>query len=331
MVKKVTFIIGVWLCMIAETTDAAGFQLEGEIIIPQEAGALYSGLQVPYIKQLHINTWGTGQAMGSVDNTGNSSHYDFEGDGVPEILSVQTLSIATSIKIYDGATFKLKYTVVIDSGSIKNTEDGSCVAFIDVDGDGVRELAGEFQFYSSDIDPMTGSRHPVESRLLFIDVRTGQIKYSLQAYHPLYSPDGYTGYAFYDIDNDSYPEVLCRWHDSTLDKLRIYGHKGTLTKQPVPGLAKQQLPNIFNSPNPFTGSTKIEYYITNKEDNVVLDIFDLEGRIVRTLVNQKQKMGEYNVVWDGKGESGRQLAAGDYYFRLKVGDFVSTKKTISLK
>jgi hypothetical protein len=328
MVKKVALILGIWLCMIPEPADAAGFQLEGEIIIPEEAGAQYFGLQVPFIRQLHINYWGTGQVFASTDNTGNSSYYDFEGDGVPEILSVQTLyPYATNIKIYDGSTLKLKYTVVIDSAMINRTEDGSCVAFIDVDGDGARELAGEFQFRTS-TDPLNSSTC---NRLLFIDVRTGRIKYSLQGYRSPQYPDGYEGYAFYDIDNDSYPEVLCRWYDSTLQKLRIYGNKNTLVKQPVPGLAKQIAPTIFNSPNPFSGSTKIEYYVTNKEDDVVLDIFDLEGRTVRTLVNQKQKMGEYNLVWDGKGENGRRLAAGDYYFRLKVGGFVSTKKTISLK
>lgn len=328
MVRKVAFIIGIWLCMIPKTVDAAGFQLEGEITFPKEPGAQYSGLQVPFIKQLHINNSGTGLLMGSTDNAGTSNYYDFEGDGIPEILSVQTLyPYATNIKIYDGATFKLKYTVVIDSGLINNTEDGSCVAFIDVDGDGVRELAGEFAFRTS-TDPYNSSTC---NRLLFIDVRTSRIKYSLQGYHQPYCPDGYVGYAFYDIDGDSYPEVLCRWSDSTSIKLRVYGNKSTLVKQPASGLAKQMSPTISNSPNPFSGSTKIEYYVTNKEDDVTLDIFDLEGRTVRTLVNQKQKMGEYNLIWDGKGDNGRTLAAGDYYFRLKVGNFVSTKKTISLK
>jgi hypothetical protein len=52
---------------------------------------------------------------------------------------------------------------------------------------------------------------------------------------------------------------------------------------------------------------------------------------VLTFVNERQKMGEYNLLWDGKNESGRKLAAGQYYFVLKAGKFISTRRSISLQ
>jgi flagellar hook assembly protein FlgD len=66
-------------------------------------------------------------------------------------------------------------------------------------------------------------------------------------------------------------------------------------------------------------------------DDVFLNIYDSEGRAVRTLVNKKQPMGEYSVVWDGKDDNGQSIASGQFYYQLKVGSFISTKKVIAVK
>jgi hypothetical protein len=146
------------------------------------------------------------------------------------------------------------------------------------------------------------------------------------------SPDGYISYAFYDIDNDHYPEVICNWESDTIlpGRLRIYGSGASGINSPGQPLAKQNTPLLKNMHNPFLGSAKLEYYVTGL-DNVFLNIFDSEGRAIRTLVNKKQPMGEYYLIWDGKDDSGHPITAGQYYYQLKIGNFISTKKVIAFK
>ncbi|MFH1069292.1 MAG: FlgD immunoglobulin-like domain containing protein [Candidatus Glassbacteria bacterium] len=97
------------------------------------------------------------------------------------------------------------------------------------------------------------------------------------------------------------------------------------------------LPKAFslsqNSPNPFNPSTTISYAIPEQTGQlqVVLNVFNLRGQIVRTLVDQPQAAGAYNVNWDGTDSQGRRISSGVYFYRLQAGDFVSTRKMVVLK
>lgn len=85
-----------------------------------------------------------------------------------------------------------------------------------------------------------------------------------------------------------------------------------------------------NYPNPFNQSTKIEFNLANS-GFVSLNIYDLLGRKIQTLVNQHLSWGYKSVLWDGKDNSGNDVASGIYFYRLKVGDFCQTKKLVLLK
>ena len=104
------------------------------------------------------------------------------------------------------------------------------------------------------------------------------------------------------------------------------------------GMAKPAyLPKAFalaqNSPNPFNPSTTISYAIPEGANQlqVVLNVFNIRGQVVRTLVDQPQGPGTYNVNWDGADIHGARVASGVYFYRLKAGDFVSTRKMVVLK
>ena len=82
-----------------------------------------------------------------------------------------------------------------------------------------------------------------------------------------------------------------------------------------------------NFPNPARESTSIHYSLAGG-GNASLRIYDLHGRLVRTLVDRNQTTGFHEVVWDGRGDDGRRCAAGSYFYRLAVGDIAETRRLI---
>ncbi|MEO8447315.1 MAG: DUF4331 family protein, partial [bacterium] len=87
---------------------------------------------------------------------------------------------------------------------------------------------------------------------------------------------------------------------------------------------------LQNYPNPFNPSTQIRYNLT-KTDNVVLRIYDILGKEVKTLVSEKLSPGEKSVVWDGLDNSGKAVASGTYFVKLETSSGVDSKKLTLLK
>lgn len=85
-----------------------------------------------------------------------------------------------------------------------------------------------------------------------------------------------------------------------------------------------------NYPNPVYLKTNIKYSIP-KTCKVELKLYDVTGRQVTVLVDQNQKPGYYKVNWHIRNVSEKQLANGIYFYRLKAGDFVSTKKMVIVR
>lgn len=81
-----------------------------------------------------------------------------------------------------------------------------------------------------------------------------------------------------------------------------------------------------NYPNPFNPSTTIEYSI-EKDCQVTLKLYNVNGQLVATIVDEYQTVGEHKVVFD----AGESLSRGIYYYQLKSGDFVATKKMVVLR
>jgi hypothetical protein len=85
-----------------------------------------------------------------------------------------------------------------------------------------------------------------------------------------------------------------------------------------------------NYPNPFNPSTKIEFTLA-KSGIVTLQIYNVLGRKVRTLVSENLPSGYKSVMWDGKSDEGNEVASGVYFYQLKVGDFSEPKRMLLLK
>ena len=85
-----------------------------------------------------------------------------------------------------------------------------------------------------------------------------------------------------------------------------------------------------NYPNPFNPTTTILYEIP-KPERVTLEIYDVLGQRVATLVDGVQTPGQYTAIWNGRNSAGMQVATGVYFYRLQTGSFTSVKKMLMLK
>ena len=82
-----------------------------------------------------------------------------------------------------------------------------------------------------------------------------------------------------------------------------------------------------NYPNPFNPATTIKYEVP-EQARVVLKVMNLLGQEVRTLIDEDQSPGLYEVRWDGKDNNGQEVASGMYLYRLKTRDFVQVRKMV---
>ncbi len=87
-----------------------------------------------------------------------------------------------------------------------------------------------------------------------------------------------------------------------------------------------------NYPNPFNSTTAIRYCLTESRPTPTsVKILNLLGQEVRTLIDQPQSAGEYQVVWDGLDNSGRPVASGVYLYAIESGKFSALKKMVLIK
>jgi len=97
----------------------------------------------------------------------------------------------------------------------------------------------------------------------------------------------------------------------------------------APGLPKVYALSV-PTPNPFSTQVQIRYQLPEKA-KVSLKVYNLNGQLVRTLVNETQRPNYYQVNWDGRNEQGNRMSSGVYFYKLNCGDFTSTKKVTLLK
>jgi hypothetical protein len=125
-----------------------------------------------------------------------------------------------------------------------------------------------------------------------------------------------------------------------------------LTVQEIPGVATvdyrvpvnseniaagASLPQAFalgqNHPNPFNPSTTINYQVPEDAGmaKFTLNVYDIRGRLVRTLENGTKGPGYYTAYWDGTDNRGRQVSSGVYFYRFSSKDYTATRKMVLLK
>ena len=128
----------------------------------------------------------------------------------------------------------------------------------------------------------------------------------------------YFGFAFEQINDVNIVDTLVarsvRWLT-----------EGIVLSNPVEGVVATSYKLDQNYPNPFNPTTMITYSIP-KESQVSLIIYDVMGREVTELINERQSAGSYEVEFNASS-----IASGTYFYKLTAGEFVSVKKMTLLK
>lgn len=108
------------------------------------------------------------------------------------------------------------------------------------------------------------------------------------------------------------------------------GHDGSAVTAVQPQLPRPTLALGQNSPNPFNPSTRIQFTLPVAGE-ATLAVYDLGGRLVRTLLDGRQDAGEHAVRWDGRNDDGGQAASGMYLYRLTTADGTLARKMLLVK
>ncbi len=162
----------------------------------------------------------------------------------------------------------------------------------------------------------------------------------------------YSRDANYEVwcEENLYPVMAesCWWGTASPDPSRFWGdvdYLPCLDHDPFPDVGvedgpEKKLPTRFdlaqNYPNPFNPTTLIRYTVPDRDReerprHTTLKVYNILGQLVRTLVDGEQAPGYYSVRWDGRDNLGKDVSSGIYFYRLKAGEFVKTRKMVVLR
>jgi len=86
-----------------------------------------------------------------------------------------------------------------------------------------------------------------------------------------------------------------------------------------------------NYPNPFNPITNISFSLADDVKNAKIEVFNIKGQKIKTLVNSHLEKGAHNVVWDGTDTNNKNISSGLYFYKLTTGKEIAVKKMLLLR
>ncbi len=126
------------------------------------------------------------------------------------------------------------------------------------------------------------------------------------------------------------------YYPKTTKILGSVDYTNALSGAPNPTSLRPEPESVFVTelgrahPNPFNPTVQIPYSLKDATD-VEIKVFDVRGRLVKTLVQERKDHGHYLAVWDGVSNQGTPAATAVYFVRMRAGTFVETQKIVLLK
>jgi len=113
-----------------------------------------------------------------------------------------------------------------------------------------------------------------------------------------------------------------------IDDLKIIASTGAFVNNNIPDYYSELHGNY---PNPFNPETVISFSIAESSSHVNLEVFNIRGQKVKTLINEELQSGIHTTVWDGKDELGKSVSSGIYFYKMQNVDYTKTRKMILMK
>ena len=185
--------------------------------------------------------------------------------------------------------------------------------------------------------------------VLITDFRATPVENGIELTWSLFADEPIEGFELYRSRGEDATErllneqIIANTVRSYVDKTALPGERyrytlvvlgtesGRVRSAPVeaerPPLAMQ----LFqNRPNPFNPVTSIRYTVP-AASHITLRVYSPSGQLVRTLIDEKQPAGTWEVTWDGTNNAGNPVASGVYVYRLRAGNVTRSKKMTLLK
>ncbi len=188
--------------------------------------------------------------------------------------------------------------------------------------------------------------YSIGERLMIIDSASGNVDFDSQGwgwnyiYPPGYEHETYANEAFgnnhgYDIfcdkNGDGIMELMVivstgPIYEQQLAIVSLVGGQSAAPDAPArPGAALDPA-----RPNPFNPATSIDF-VMGAEGRAVIRVYDVAGRLVRTLLDERRPAGRHTAVWDGRDDDGRTAASGTYFYQLETEGRTYARKAMLLK
>jgi len=137
------------------------------------------------------------------------------------------------------------------------------------------------------------------------------------------------------LDTDVINDVTYRYHVTALYDEGESGPSNRVLATPSSSSSEPEIipfrtELLGNYPNPFNPETKISFYL-DKGERVKLEVFNIGGQKISTLIEETLQQGEHSVIWSPRTTRGRDLPSGVYLYRLQAGDYDRTRKMLYLK
>lgn len=181
--------------------------------------------------------------------------------------------------------------------------------------------------------------NPLDSIFAYIEDIYPLVGYIMEADNRAVTRDPNYGDAYYEhLWEDMGEATIWSLNRAVIDLASIWYTVWTNAGEPYPpvvgvGPERVSVPESYmiNAfPNPFNPTTTLSYDLP-APDEVTLTVFDSSGRLVRHFDEGSQSSGHYDLHWDGRDASGKNISAGIYLCKLSAGTFSRTVKIVHLK
>jgi hypothetical protein len=261
----------------------------------------HGAVTLGFVDQWHISTQRnhtTGGARAWKFGSQGAGPYTDSGDGA---------LVAPPVRISPGAALSFWHWINAESQGSNQAWDGAVVELTNDAGASWTEIIPQGG-YTHAIIPNQQSPFPPNYPCWSGSFDWRQAQFDLSAY------DGQTIQVRLRFGSDGYV-TFEGWY---IDDLVLNPGQSSSDVIAVGGLPLRST-LLGNAPNPFGLQTKISFAVAPNAGRISLDVLDVSGRRVRTLIDGPVPPGLHSVLWDGRSEAGRELGSGVYFTRMRTG------------